>query len=133
VLVLGPGGGTGPAEGSPPSALSQRRKGGGGQSRVDGGRPVAAAEVVQDHRLAALGREQQPGVEPGRQLVDLRATFASDALATGVSVFELARLMGTSVLMIERAYGTLLDGAGADIARRLDALDAERARARGAQ
>jgi hypothetical protein len=50
-----------------------------------------------------------------------------------VSVFELARLMGTSVLMIERAHGTLLDGAGADIARRLDALDAERARARGAQ
>jgi len=32
--------------------------------------------------------------------------------------------MGTSVLMIERAYGTLLDGAGADIARRLDAFEA---------
>ena len=28
--------------------------------------------------------------------------------------------MGTSVKMIERHYGTLIEGAGADIARRLD-------------
>ena len=28
-----------------------------------------------------------------------------------MSVFELARVMGTSVAMIERHYGTLLDGA----------------------
>jgi hypothetical protein len=34
--------------------------------------------------------------------------------------------MGTSVRMIERHYGALLDGAGADIADRLDALDRER-------
>jgi hypothetical protein len=33
--------------------------------------------------------------------------------------------------MIERHYGALLDGAGADIARRLDALDAERERTVG--
>ena len=46
-------------------------------------------------------------------------------LAAGVSVFELARVMGTSVLMIERAYGTLLDGAGAGIASRLNSYDAE--------
>jgi hypothetical protein len=39
-----------------------------------------------------------------------------------VSVFELARSMGTSVRMVERHYGALLDGAG--IAGRLDALDA---------
>jgi hypothetical protein len=30
--------------------------------------------------------------------------------------------------MIERHYGALLDGAGAEIASRLDALDAERER-----
>jgi hypothetical protein len=41
-------------------------------------------------------------------------------------VFELARVMGTSVAMIERHYGTLIEGAGADIARRLDAFDAAR-------
>ena len=57
------------------------------------------------------------------------STFASDAPAAGVSVFELARNLGTSVRMIERHYGALLDGAGAGIAGRLDALDAERDRA----
>ena len=56
-------------------------------------------------------------------------TFASDALAAGVSIFELARIMGMSVRMIERHFGALLDGAGAGIASRLDALDAKRERA----
>ena len=51
---------------------------------------------------------------------------ASNALAAGVSVFEVARVMGTSVAMIERSYGTLLDGSGADIARRLSAFEAGR-------
>ena len=40
-------------------------------------------------------------------------------------MFELARVMGTSVRMIERHYGTLLDGAHAGIAGRLDAFEAE--------
>jgi hypothetical protein len=44
-----------------------------------------------------------------------------------VSVFELARVMGTSVAMIERHYGTLIEGAGADIARRLRAFEAVQA------
>jgi integrase len=76
-------------------------------------------------------REWAPAVEaagvrrPAR-IYDLRSTFASDALAAGVSVFEVARIMGTSVRMIERHYGALLDGAGAGIAGRLDAHDAER-------
>jgi hypothetical protein len=34
--------------------------------------------------------------------------------------------MGTSVQMIERHYGALLNGAGADITRRIDAFDADR-------
>ena len=42
-----------------------------------------------------------------------------------MSVFELARVMGTSVRMIERHYGALLDGASAGIAGRLDAFEAE--------
>jgi hypothetical protein len=42
---------------------------------------------------------------------------------TGIGVFVLARVMGTSVEMVEHYYGTLLDGATADIAGRLDALD----------
>jgi integrase len=68
------------------------------------------------------------GVATPARIYDLRSTFASDALAAGVSVFELARIMGTSVPMIERCYGTLLDGAGEGIAARLNAFDAERVR-----
>jgi integrase len=73
-------------------------------------------------------REWTPAIEaagirrPAR-IYDLRSTFASNALAAGVSVFELARIMGTSTHMIERSYGALLDGAGAGIASRLDAFD----------
>jgi integrase len=62
--------------------------------------------------------------EPARPY-DLRSTFASNALAAGVTVFELARVMGTSVAMIERHYGALLDGAHAGIAARLDVFEAE--------
>jgi hypothetical protein len=47
-----------------------------------------------------------------------------------VSVFELARIMGTSIEMIERHYGTLLDGAGQGIAGRLDAFDVHQELAR---
>ncbi len=38
----------------------------------------------------------------------LRHTFASFAIAAGVSLFELARFMGTSVEQIDRTYGHLL-------------------------
>ena len=65
------------------------------------------------------------GVRKPARIYDLRSTFASNALAAGVSVFELARIMGTSVAMIERSYGTLIEGAGADIARRLGAFEAD--------
>jgi integrase len=69
------------------------------------------------------------GVAKPARIYDLRSTFASNALAAGVTVFELARVMGTSVRMIERHYGTLLDGAHAGIADRLDALDAQQTKA----
>jgi hypothetical protein len=64
------------------------------------------------------------GVERPARLYDLRSTFASNALAAGVTVFELARVMGTSVEMIERHYGALLGGAHVGLAGRLDALEA---------
>jgi integrase len=72
-------------------------------------------------------RESSGVAQPAR-ICDLRSTFASDALNAGVSVFQLARIMGTSVEMIEKHYGALLDGSGAEIAGRLDALDAMRER-----
>ena len=64
------------------------------------------------------------GIATPARIYDLRSTFASNALAAGVTLFELARIMGTSVRMIERSYGTLLGGAHAAIAGRLDALEA---------
>jgi integrase len=42
------------------------------------------------------------GIRPPARIYDLRSTFASDALAAGVSIHALARMMGTSVRMIER-------------------------------
>jgi integrase len=66
------------------------------------------------------------GIARPARIYDLRSTFASDALTAGVGIHALARIMGTSVRMIERHYGTLLDGAMEEIAGRLDALDADR-------
>jgi integrase len=50
----------------------------------------------------------------------LRHTFATEALAAGVSIFELARLMGTSVAMIDRTYGHLATDTDERIRARLD-------------
>jgi integrase len=66
------------------------------------------------------------GIRTPARIYDLRSTFATDALAAGIGIHALARVMGTSTTMIERHYGTLLDGAMESIASRLDALDAER-------
>jgi len=46
-----------------------------------------------------------------------------------IGAFELAKVMGTSIEMIDRHYGTLLDGASAGIADRLGAFEAELERA----
>jgi hypothetical protein len=74
-------------------------------------------------------RHRNIGYPEASQDYDLRSTFASNALAAGISVFELARVMGTSVAMVERHYGTLIEGAGADIARRLSAFEKSAQRA----
>jgi integrase len=58
-------------------------------------------------------------VKPAR-LYDLRSTFASNALAAGITTFELARIMGTSVGMIEAHYGALIDTAHDAILTRLE-------------
>jgi integrase len=71
------------------------------------------------------------GVARPARPYDMRATFISDALHAGVPVFTVAKVAGTSVRMIERTYGRLLDGAMADIAGRLDALDDRRDQATG--
>jgi integrase len=69
------------------------------------------------------------GIPQPARIYDLRSTFASNALAANVTVFELAKIMGTSVRMIEKHYGALIGGAHAGIAGRLDAHDAQLANA----
>jgi integrase len=74
-------------------------------------------------------REWSPAIEASgvrrpAKIYDLRSTFASNAIAAGIDVFELARVMGTSIEMIERHYGTLLSGAAAGIASRLATFEA---------
>jgi integrase len=55
----------------------------------------------------------------------LRHSFATEALAAGISTWELSRLMGTSVAMIDRTYGHLAHDAEASIRARLDARAAQ--------
>jgi hypothetical protein len=62
-------------------------------------------------------------VKPAR-LYDLRSTFASNALAAGITVFELERIMGASVSMIESYYGALIDTAHDAILSRLEGFGA---------
>ena len=62
------------------------------------------------------GREAGTAVRPSV------STFASNALAAGITTFELARIMGTSVGMIEAHYGALIDTAHDAILTRLEAI-----------
>jgi integrase len=50
-----------------------------------------------------------------------RHTFATEALAAGISTFELSRLMGSSIEMIERTYGHLARDSEQQIRARLEA------------
>jgi integrase len=73
-------------------------------------------------------REWTPALEAAgvrvRGPYHLRHTFATEALAAGVSIFELGRLMGTSVAMIDRVYGHLARDSEAGILARLNARGA---------
>jgi integrase len=50
-----------------------------------------------------------------------RHTFATEALAAGVSIFELSRVMGASVKEIDRTYGHLARDSEDAIRARLEA------------
>ena len=72
-------------------------------------------------------REWAPAVEAaglgkGRRIYDLRHTFATNALAAGLSIFELSRIMGTSATMIDLTYGHLAKGSEDTMRSKLDAF-----------
>jgi hypothetical protein len=88
--------------------------------------PRARRRAAQPHnfrRRVWSPAVEAAGVRTPATPYDLRDAFASNALAAGVTVFELAKVMGTGVRMIERHYGALLEGAHAGIAGRLDVLE----------
>ncbi len=70
-------------------------------------------------------REWQPALDaagiPRRGPCSLRHTFATEALAAGISIFELARLMGASVKIIDRSHGQLAVDTADVIRARLNA------------
>jgi len=84
-----------------------------------------------NHAATRIGREyrcQEPGCE-GRanahRIYDLRHTFASWALAANISMFELARFMGTSVKIIDQHYGHLVHDSEDTARAKLEAYTAK--------
>lgn len=62
--------------------------------------------------------------DPLPRIYDCRHTYAAWSIAAGVSLYHLARFMGTSVQMIDRTYGHLLPDADGENRALLDAWDA---------
>jgi integrase len=58
-----------------------------------------------------------------RRVYDCRHTFASWAIAGGVQLFYLARIMGTSVAQIDTTYGHLLPDSEAYLRGLLNGFD----------
>ena len=83
-------------------------------------RGVRVHALCTDGVDTAMLAAQAAGLEQ-RGPYALRHTFATEALAAGVSTFELARLMGTSVAMIDRTYGHLARDSEDSIRLRLEA------------
>ncbi|MGH3141601.1 MAG: tyrosine-type recombinase/integrase [Gaiellales bacterium] len=67
------------------------------------------------------------GIDPLRDLYDLRHTYATFALRAGVPVFAVSRFMGTSIAMIDLHYGHLAVDSFEHAVSLLDALALERA------
>ena len=70
-------------------------------------------------------RDWHPALEaaglPPRRVYDLRHTFASTALAAGISLYELSRYMGASVRVLEMHYAHLVRDAEETARAKLDA------------
>ncbi len=71
--------------------------------------------------------QRAAGIEPLRDLYDLRHTYATFALRAGVPVFALSRFMGTGIAMIDLHYGHLAVDSHEHAVSLLDALALERA------
>jgi integrase len=73
------------------------------------------------HRREWMPALSAAGIHHGT-VYTLRHTFATNALAAGISLFDLSRFMGTSIEMIDRTYGHLAEGSEQAARAKLDAL-----------
>jgi integrase len=71
--------------------------------------------------------QRAAGIDPLRDLYDLRHTYATFALRAGVPVFAVSRFMGSSIAMIDHHYGHLAHDSREHAVFLLDALALERA------
>jgi integrase len=85
--------------------------------------PSPSGGLIDLHNWRA--REWKPALEAAGighgTIYTLRHTFATNAIAAGIGLFELARYMGTSVDMLDRVYGHLVVGAEHVARAKLDA------------
>jgi integrase len=89
--------------------------------------PVIAAGFSRvDDRDVRSNKPTSPRLKPTRSPYALRNTFASWAIAAGIGLFELSRLMGTSVEQIDKTYGHLLPDSLDRARTALDAFDAQK-------
>ena len=86
----------------------------------DKGGPLSLHAWRRDEWYPALEAAGLPKLVP----YAMRHTFASFAIAAGVSLFYLARIMGTSVEQIDRTYGHLLPDSEEYLRGLLNAFDA---------
>ena len=71
--------------------------------------------------------QKAAGIEPVRDLYDLRHTYPTFGLRAGVPVFAVSRFIGSSIAMIDHHYGHLAHDSRQHAVSLLDALALERA------
>lgn len=71
--------------------------------------------------------QKAAGIEPLRDLYDLRHTYVTFALRAGIAVFAVSRFIGSSIAMIDQHYGHLANDSRQHAVSLLDALALERA------
>jgi integrase len=67
------------------------------------------------------------GIEPLRDLYDLRHTYVTFALRAGIPVFAVSRFIGSSIAMVDQHYGHLANDSRQHAVSLLDAFALERA------
>jgi integrase len=88
--------------------------------KVPGSNEPGPFDVANFRRRVWAPAIDSAGIAKPARIYDLRSTFISNALANGLTVFETARVAGTSVKMIEAHYGTLIDTARESLLERLE-------------